>query len=146
MKAFKDTMSDLKVDDNIIEELSTKLSDVFTKLKAKDNKFLNSNQFQKLMKTFTLEICEMSEDSRAITHHNDLIRELHRLTQPSKKSATIKVKNKSKQIEKLTETIKKLQKQIYILEHEELDLDSLQTDNSFTKLPKLYRKVDESVG
>lgn len=144
IKALKDRIRALNGDNAEADAECKHLEQIYDKLKTKNETFLKSKQFLKLMQLATREAVAAADSERLIVQHNDLLVELHRLTlQNEKGNAQKKVKNKRKKIEKLTNTLKRLQKEIYKAEHEELDYTALDSKNGWTDLPKLYRKAEE---
>ena len=143
LQSFKARMSVLNATEAETEELAQKIDNIYLKVKENNKQFLNSTQFAKTMEVFTKDNSEMPSKEDLVRNHSDLMIELFRFTQKTDKKTATKVKDRAKKIKALTDTIKKLQAQIYEAENEELDFDALDSESSFTDLPKLYRKVHE---
>lgn len=142
MKAFKD----LKDNESKAQELISKLIEMVSRIRRERIQFSISRQFAKLFKVFAEDIGNEKDDNRVIRHHNDLLLELNRVLKspnmsPNKPKLSKDVKEK--RIQKLTETMKKLQKQITAAENEVFDYEALNDRSSYTDLPKLYKKLND---
>ncbi|XP_054156885.1 uncharacterized protein LOC128955260 [Oppia nitens] len=144
LQTFSHRMIELNGSGQQTEDLADKLNIVFDKLKQNNNPFLQSSQFEKLVTMFRDEVSAMTSDFRVIAHHNDLLIEMNRLTQEPKKAAKKSaVKDKTKAIERLTLTLKKLQRQMVDSENEVLDYEAMGQRSKFTDIPKLARRIQQ---
>ncbi|CAG2169160.1 unnamed protein product [Oppiella nova] len=144
MQTFRDSMTAANADQKEIDEYMDVLNELFPKIEAipTNRSFLDGNQYRKLMNTFTKEVSDMTAVQRIVSHYDELVQELKRFTRKPPKDIP-KVKSKKKAVQDLTDSLKRLRKQICLAETEELGYDDLDGRTGWTDLPKLYRKAEE---
>ncbi|CAG2111172.1 unnamed protein product, partial [Medioppia subpectinata] len=142
LQAFKTRMNDMNADQKETDDILCRMNEMYDKLRQ-NKSFLKSSQYSKLLEMFTEEVLQMVEKDRIVSHNNDLLIEMKRLTEKRVKKSGLKGTAKVKCVDKLTDKLKAVQKEIFRAENSELDFEALGGKSCWTDLPKLYRKAEE---